>query len=100
MGLSARDALQHYGRELATGPIAEGVHINRSKKGRPRSRVSMNLMLSMPAGTDTGAFEPAVRDFLNEQFQAPTTGSSPSTTTATTTTPMSSSGSRARTGAG
>lgn len=68
MGLSARDALQHYGRELATGPIEEGA--NGRKKGRPRSRVSMNLMLSMPAGTDTGAFELAVRDFLNEQFQA------------------------------
>jgi hypothetical protein len=30
----------------------------------------MNLMLSMPAGTETGAFEPAVREFLSEQFQA------------------------------
>jgi len=70
MGLSARDALQHYGRELATGPIARDAHTNRSKKGRPRSRVSMNLMLSMPAGTDTGAFELAVREFLAEQLQA------------------------------
>lgn len=70
MGLSARDALQHYGRELATGPIARDAPTNRNKKGRPRSRVSMNLMLSMPAGTDTGAFELAVREFLAEQFQA------------------------------
>ncbi len=70
MGLPARDALQHYGRELATGPIARDASINRNKKGRPRSRVSMNLMLSMPAGTDTGAFELAVREFLAEQFQA------------------------------
>lgn len=68
MGLTARDALQHYGRELAAGPIGNGP-MGR-KKGRPRSRVSMNLMLSMPAGTDTGAFEFAVRDFLGEQFQA------------------------------
>ncbi|MGE5153071.1 MAG: relaxase/mobilization nuclease domain-containing protein [Bdellovibrio bacteriovorus] len=70
MGLTARDALQHYGRELATGPISRDVPTNRNKKGRPRSRVSMNLMLSMPAGTDTGAFELAVREFLAEQFQA------------------------------
>jgi hypothetical protein len=70
MGLPARDALQHYGRELATGPIARDASINRNKKGRPRSRVSMNLMLSMPAGTDTGAFELSVREFLTEQFQA------------------------------
>ena len=68
MGLSARDALQHYGRELATGPIGDAS--DKKKKGRPRSRVSMNLMLSMPAGTETGAFELAVRDFLAEQFQA------------------------------
>ena len=44
--------------------------LGKKKTGRPRSRVSMNLMLSMPAGTDTGAFELAVRDFLNDQFQA------------------------------
>ncbi len=68
MGLAARDALQHYGQELGTGPIPEGPA--GKKKGRPRSRVSMNLMLSMPAGTDTGAFELAVRDFLGEQFRA------------------------------
>ena len=68
MGLAARDALQHYGGELAAGPIPEGPA--GKKKGRPRSRVSMNLMLSMPAGTDTGAFELAVRDFLGEQFRA------------------------------
>ncbi|AGA92375.1 hypothetical protein Thimo_3723 (plasmid) [Thioflavicoccus mobilis 8321] len=69
MGLSARDAIQHYGRELATGPIEEA-STGKKKTGRPRKRVSMNLMLSMPAGTETGAFELAVRDFLNEQFQA------------------------------
>ena len=68
VNLPAREALQHYGRELATGPIAEGA--GGTQKGRPRSRVSMNLMLSMPAGTETGAFELAVRDFLGEQFQA------------------------------
>ena len=68
MGLAGRDALQHYGGELAAGPIPEGPA--GKKKGRPRSRVSMNLMLSMPAGTDTGAFELAVRDFLGEQFRA------------------------------
>lgn len=68
MGLAGRDALQHYGGELAAGPIPEGPV--GKKKGRPRSRVSMNLMLSMPAGTDTGAFELAVRDFLSEQFRA------------------------------
>ena len=69
MRLSARDAIQHYGRELATGPIDE-VETGKKKMGRPRKRVSMNLMLSMPAGTETGAFELAVRDFLNDQFQA------------------------------
>jgi len=68
MGLAARDALQHYGGELAAGPIPEGPV--GKKKGRPRSRVSMNLILSMPAGTDTGAFELAVRGFLSEQFRA------------------------------
>lgn len=35
---------------------------------RPRDRVTMNLMLSMPEGTDTGAFELSVRDFLQETF--------------------------------
>lgn len=68
MNLPARDALRHYGGELATGPVGQGAFGR--KKGRPRSRVSMNLMLSMPAGTDTGAFELAVRAFLSEQFQA------------------------------
>ena len=70
MGLSAREALQHYGRELASGPITHDARGAGHKKGRPRSRVSMHLMLSMPAGTDTGAFELAVRAFLAEQFQA------------------------------
>jgi len=68
MNLAARDALQHYGRELAIGPIGEGA--SGKRKGRSRSRVSMNLMLSMPAGTDTGAFELAVRGFLSDAFQA------------------------------
>jgi len=68
MNLPARDALQHYGRELAAGPI--DARTFGGKKGRPRSRVSMNLMLSMPAGTETGTFELAVRDFLGDQFQA------------------------------
>jgi hypothetical protein len=69
MGLSARDAIQHYGRELATGPIEEA-STGKKKTGRPHKRVSMNLMLSMPAGTETGAFELAVRDFLSELFKA------------------------------
>ncbi len=69
MNLSAREALQHYGRELAAGPFEE-TNIGRKKTGRSRKRVSMNLMLSMPAGTETGAFELAVREFLSEQFQA------------------------------
>jgi len=41
MNLAARDALQHYGRELAIGPIGEGA--SGKRKGRSRSRVSMNF---------------------------------------------------------
>ena len=47
MGLAGRDALQHYGGELAAGPIPEGPA--GKKKGRPRSRVSMNLMPTVSA---------------------------------------------------
>ena len=62
---SPREAIQRYGRELATANQDE-----RPRKGRPRSRVSMNLMLSMPPGTDQAAFELAVGDFLVQQFGA------------------------------
>ena len=42
----------------------------RPRTGRSRSRVSMNLMLSMPPGTDQAAFELAVGDFLVQQVGA------------------------------
>jgi hypothetical protein len=61
----AREALQLYGREIATASETPT-----KKKGGPRSRVSMNMMLSMPAGTDKTAFELAVGDFLNEEYAA------------------------------
>jgi hypothetical protein len=70
IGLSTQEAMHAYGRALAsTVPSRNGEGIGRAR-GRPRSRTAMHLMLSMPAGTETGAFELAVRDFLNEQFQA------------------------------
>lgn len=66
-GLERREALMKYGDELAEDVTekrrAEG------KKGRPRDRVTMNMMLSMPEGTETGAFELATRDFLSDQFK-------------------------------
>ncbi|MGB5830466.1 MAG: relaxase/mobilization nuclease domain-containing protein [Thiohalocapsa sp.] len=61
----AREAIQLYGRELATA--SETPY---KKKGGARSRVSMNMMLSMPAGTDKTAFELAVGDFLNREYGA------------------------------
>ena len=68
LGLSTREAMHAYGRAIAREVSArEGAG---SKRGRPRSRTAMHLMLSMPAGTETGAFELAVREFLSEQFQA------------------------------
>ncbi|MGB5831163.1 MAG: hypothetical protein WBG92_04140, partial [Thiohalocapsa sp.] len=60
-----REAIQLYGRELATA--SETPY---KKKGGARSRVSMNMMLSMPAGTDKTAFELAVGDFLNREYAA------------------------------
>jgi len=62
---SPRDALQLYGRELAAAS-----KMNTQTKGRKRSRVSMNCMLSMPAGTDKTAFELAVGDFLSREYAA------------------------------
>jgi hypothetical protein len=70
MGLAGRDAPPALRRRAGRGADPGGGRSAR-RRGRPRSRVSMNLMLSMPAGTDTGAFELAVRDFLSEQFRAP-----------------------------
>ena len=68
LGLSTREAMHAYGRAIAREVSAqEGAG---GKRGRPRSRTAMHLMLSMPAGTETGAFELAVREFLSEQFQA------------------------------
>ena len=61
----ARDAMQLYGRELAAASKT-----NAHTKGRKRSRVSMNCMLSMPAGTDKTAFELAVGDFLHQEYAA------------------------------
>ena len=59
-----REALQLYGSEIATASETPT-----KKKGGPRSRVSMNMMLSMPAGTDKTAFELAVGDFLNREYE-------------------------------
>jgi hypothetical protein len=58
-----REAIQLRGQELAADILQE-----KKKTGRPRTRVSMNLLLSMPAGTDKAAFELAVGDFLTGQF--------------------------------
>jgi hypothetical protein len=62
LGLSTRDALQEYGQALAESMQEPG------KRGRPRERTAMHLMLSMPPGTDKPGFEIAVRDFLRESF--------------------------------
>jgi len=59
-----RDALDDFADRLSDPP-GEDDH---AVKRRPRDRVTMNLMLSMPEGTDTGAFELAVRDFLQDTF--------------------------------
>ncbi len=61
----AREAIQLYGREIATASETPT-----TKKGGPRSRVSMNMMLSMPPGTDKTAFELAVGDFLTREYEA------------------------------
>jgi len=59
-----RDALDDFAERLADPPGEDDTAVKR----RPRDRVTMNLMLSMPEGTDTGAFELAVRDFLQDTF--------------------------------
>jgi hypothetical protein len=67
-GIERREALADVADELAAAQEAhrgEGVEKAGAKR---RERVTLNLMLSMPAGTDTGAFELGVRDFLASQF--------------------------------
>ena len=59
-----RDALDDFAQRLSDPPGED----DQAVKRRPRDRVTMNLMLSMPPGTDTGAFELAVRDFLQDTF--------------------------------
>ena len=59
-----REAIQLYGSEIATAS-----QMSYEKKGGPRKRVSMNLMLSMPAGTDKTAFELAVGEFLTREYE-------------------------------
>ena len=63
-GAHPREAIQLYGREIATASQA-----SYEKKGQSRKRVSMNLMLSMPAGTDKTAFELAVGEFLSREYE-------------------------------
>ena len=70
IGLSTQEAMHAYGNAIASVVPKQNGEGTRRGRGRPRSRTAMHLMLSMPAGTETGAFELAVRDFLNEQFQA------------------------------
>ncbi|MEA3642140.1 MAG: hypothetical protein VBE63_19685 [Lamprobacter sp.] len=70
IGLSTQEAMHAYGQAFASVTPKQNGEGARRARGRPRKRISMNLMLSMPAGTETGAFELAVRDFLNNQFQA------------------------------
>lgn len=62
-GISRRESIQLYAREL----LAEQKSQNK-KMGRPRTRVSMNLMLSMPPGTDRKGFELAVSEFLSQAY--------------------------------
>lgn len=63
-GREPRECLDDLAERLSESPGADGQAVKR----RPRERVTMNLMLSMPEGTDTGAFELAVRDFLQDTF--------------------------------
>lgn len=65
----ARDALEGVAQDLADAQEATRGEGAEQAGVRRRERVTMNLMLSMPAGTDTGAFELATRDFLAEQFK-------------------------------
>jgi len=64
-GREPRDALEDFAERLSDPPGEDDT----AAKRRPRARVTMNLMLSMPEGTDTGAFELAVRDFLSDTFE-------------------------------
>jgi len=70
IGQSPIEAMHAYGRALAQAVPDANDETGQRKRGRPRARKAMHLMLSMPPGTDTGAFELAVHDFLAEQFQA------------------------------
>lgn len=67
-GLEAREALEDVAADLAAAQEADRGEGVDAPKGRRRERLTVNLMLSMPAGTDTGAFELAVRDFLSTEF--------------------------------
>lgn len=62
-GREPREVLHDIAERLAEPPGE-----NDQVKRRPRERVTMNLILSMPEGTDTGAFELSVRDFLADTF--------------------------------
>lgn len=68
-GLEPREALEDVAADLAAAQDAQRGEGAEQAGVRRRERVTMNLMLSMPAGTDTGAFELATRDFLAEQFK-------------------------------
>jgi len=63
-GREPREVLSDIAERLADAPGAD----DQAAKRRPRERVTMNVMLSMPEGTDTGAFELSVRDFVSETF--------------------------------
>ena len=67
-GQERREALEGVAEDFAAAQEhSRGDGIDQSQ-GRRRERVTMNLMLSMPPGTDTGAFEVATREFLAQQF--------------------------------
>lgn len=68
-GLETREALAGIAQDLADAQEATRGEGTEQAGVRRRERLTMNLMLSMPAGTDTGAFELATRDFLSEQFK-------------------------------
>jgi hypothetical protein len=63
LGEAPRALLHSFGRAIAAECSGQGI-----RSGRPRSRSTMHLMLSMPPGTETGGFELGVRDFLAQQF--------------------------------
>jgi hypothetical protein len=67
-GIERREALADVASELAAAQEAKRGEGTEKAGAKRRERVTMNLMLSMPAGTDTGAFELATRDFLSAQF--------------------------------